>query len=339
MPIDCKIKYFSSAGLLCSTTNFCRFVFKFRHLQIQCISSGGSRGRRRRAPLRVQILSFWHTNFSKRSHLGSWRPPYEVGAPLREILDPLLISIRIVCTVLCRRSLFHSPKSLLPLVFHSFTFNLSTKSLVKPQLASNQSERGISTNKPPPLNRDKFENWLGHVTEICQDVFSCSSLHIWHMFTDVHRQTYVTHHGTWQKLWQLWWQFEKRSSWQFVRMSCWPCRKVACCNNLDRDQGHMTEMPLSPFFLGTRILTAGKLPKMNLSIPAVGKMWFLMFWVTSWNSGQVRWTWPGRKNQGDLAENLSQRKLLEKISLKELVQNLGEIQDFLPETKDYLPWM
>ena len=27
-------------------------------------------------PLWVQILSFWHTNFSKRSRLGSWRPPY-----------------------------------------------------------------------------------------------------------------------------------------------------------------------------------------------------------------------------------------------------------------------
>ena len=40
-------------------------------------SSGGSRGgcRRRAPPLRVQILSFWHTNFSKRSRLGSWRPP------------------------------------------------------------------------------------------------------------------------------------------------------------------------------------------------------------------------------------------------------------------------
>ena len=33
-------------------------------------------------PLRVQILSFWHTNFSKRSCLGSWAPPpYEVGTP------------------------------------------------------------------------------------------------------------------------------------------------------------------------------------------------------------------------------------------------------------------
>ena len=37
--------------------------------------SGGSRGCRQRAPpLRAQILSFWHTNFSKRSRLGSWRP-------------------------------------------------------------------------------------------------------------------------------------------------------------------------------------------------------------------------------------------------------------------------
>ena len=40
-------------------------------------------------PLRVQILSFWHTKFSKHSCLGSWHPPYKVGAPLWEILDPL----------------------------------------------------------------------------------------------------------------------------------------------------------------------------------------------------------------------------------------------------------
>ena len=40
------------------------------------ITIGGSSGRRRRAPPRVQILSFWHTNFLKRSCLGSWRPPY-----------------------------------------------------------------------------------------------------------------------------------------------------------------------------------------------------------------------------------------------------------------------
>ena len=44
---------------------------------------GGSSGRRRRTPpLRAQILSFWHTNFLKRSHLRNWhplrgrRPPY-----------------------------------------------------------------------------------------------------------------------------------------------------------------------------------------------------------------------------------------------------------------------
>ena len=51
----------------------------------QCFAhyaSGGSRGAPpAHAPLRVQILSFWHTNFSKCSRLGSWRPPYEVGAP------------------------------------------------------------------------------------------------------------------------------------------------------------------------------------------------------------------------------------------------------------------
>ena len=33
------------------------------------------------SPLWVQILSFWHTNFSKCSCLGSWHPPYEVSAP------------------------------------------------------------------------------------------------------------------------------------------------------------------------------------------------------------------------------------------------------------------
>ena len=34
-----------------------------------------------RPPLRDPILSFWHTNFTKRSRLGSPRPPYEVHAP------------------------------------------------------------------------------------------------------------------------------------------------------------------------------------------------------------------------------------------------------------------
>ena len=54
---------------------------------------GGAAGAR--PPLRVQILSFWHTNFSKCSRLGSWRPPTRSARPLREILDPPLISVRI----------------------------------------------------------------------------------------------------------------------------------------------------------------------------------------------------------------------------------------------------
>ena len=39
---------------------------------------------------RVQILSFRHTKFSKCNRLRSPRPPFEVHAPLREILDPPL---------------------------------------------------------------------------------------------------------------------------------------------------------------------------------------------------------------------------------------------------------
>ena len=60
---------------------------------------GGAAGAR---PLRVQILSFWHTHFSKRSRLGSWRTPCEVGAPPREILDLSLggwIGIWYLCIV------------------------------------------------------------------------------------------------------------------------------------------------------------------------------------------------------------------------------------------------
>ena len=39
------------------------------------LTSGGSRGAPPvHAPPWVQILSFWHTNFSKRSCLGSWHP-------------------------------------------------------------------------------------------------------------------------------------------------------------------------------------------------------------------------------------------------------------------------
>ena len=44
-----------------------------------------------RAPLQVQILSFWHTNFSKRSRLGSWHPPTRLAPPYGKSLDPLLI--------------------------------------------------------------------------------------------------------------------------------------------------------------------------------------------------------------------------------------------------------
>ena len=49
-------------------------------------------GRARHAPpLRVQILSFWHAKFSKRSRLGGPRPPLRgPRPPLREILDPPL---------------------------------------------------------------------------------------------------------------------------------------------------------------------------------------------------------------------------------------------------------
>ena len=53
---------------------------------------GGSRGARpARAPLRVQILSFWHAKFSKHSRLGGPRPPPTRSTPpLWEILDPPL---------------------------------------------------------------------------------------------------------------------------------------------------------------------------------------------------------------------------------------------------------
>ena len=49
--------------------------------------SGGSRGRRRRAPPNAQNLSFLHTNFPQCYRVGPWHPPYGVGTPLREILD------------------------------------------------------------------------------------------------------------------------------------------------------------------------------------------------------------------------------------------------------------
>ena len=47
-----------------------------------CYFIGGFRGAHpARAPPRDPILSFWHTNFTKCSCLGSPRPPYEVHTP------------------------------------------------------------------------------------------------------------------------------------------------------------------------------------------------------------------------------------------------------------------
>ena len=42
-------------------------------------------------PLKVPILSFWHTNFRNITTSGVHAPSYEVHASLREILDPPLI--------------------------------------------------------------------------------------------------------------------------------------------------------------------------------------------------------------------------------------------------------
>ena len=50
---------------------------KTNHFSLPCI--GGSRGRAQQRPLEVQILSFWHTKFSKCNHLGSPRPPPREG--------------------------------------------------------------------------------------------------------------------------------------------------------------------------------------------------------------------------------------------------------------------
>ena len=61
-------------------------------------------------PLWVQILSFWHTIFSKHSCLGSWCPPYEVGNPLmgnpesttggKQILHYSMLSATMSCDIM-----------------------------------------------------------------------------------------------------------------------------------------------------------------------------------------------------------------------------------------------
>ena len=57
-------------------------------------SSGGSRGHTRcTPPLSIPILSFWHANFTKHTHIGSCTPPLtRLALPLREILDSPLKS-------------------------------------------------------------------------------------------------------------------------------------------------------------------------------------------------------------------------------------------------------
>ena len=50
-------------------------------------------------PPRVQILSFWHTNFMKCSHLGSWHPPMRLVPPMgnpgstTEMVNNLILSL------------------------------------------------------------------------------------------------------------------------------------------------------------------------------------------------------------------------------------------------------
>ena len=56
---------------------------------------GGSKGAHP-APPRVLILSFWHTNFTKRSRVRNWHPSLRGGRLLREILDPPLKYINVV---------------------------------------------------------------------------------------------------------------------------------------------------------------------------------------------------------------------------------------------------
>ena len=84
MSITCELQLLNGSTDLLGVGGEIFKIFLGGHYVIIMIS-GGSRGRRRRAPpLRVQILSFWHTNFSKRSRLGSWRPPTRSAPPYRK---------------------------------------------------------------------------------------------------------------------------------------------------------------------------------------------------------------------------------------------------------------
>ena len=86
----------------------CTFVI-FQILMYNTLADlGGVPGAR---PLRVQILSFWHTKFSKRNRLGSQRPPARSTPPLREILDPPLKCIY-KSIIPYTKTLEHSPMNL-----------------------------------------------------------------------------------------------------------------------------------------------------------------------------------------------------------------------------------
>ena len=95
----CKI-YRRSYFFLCprwwTTGKACNLksLKRVNHLTLTLADPGGAAGAR---PLMVQILSFWHTNFTKRSHLGSWRPPIRLAPPygkswIRHWLVPVIFS-------------------------------------------------------------------------------------------------------------------------------------------------------------------------------------------------------------------------------------------------------
>ena len=76
-------------------------MYKWYQWRIQ----GGAAGAR---PPRVQILSFWHTNFSKRSCLGSWRPPTRSAPPYEKswIRYWVCFALSIACKALNIQGIF-----------------------------------------------------------------------------------------------------------------------------------------------------------------------------------------------------------------------------------------